>query len=100
MTFYIYSSCSFIFQENAKLLNFGYDDVIIHEGDPPGGIYIIVSGMVRVSLKLALRNHTPFFLRESFEMNLVKTEFSAIALRMTKTQWSFGRFECNRGKVY
>ena len=51
LTFYIYSSCTFIFQENAKLLNFGYDDVIIHEGDPPGGIYIIVSGMVRVSFK-------------------------------------------------
>ena len=33
------------------LLNFGYDDVVMHEGDPPGGIYIIVSGMVRVSKK-------------------------------------------------
>ncbi|XP_071121113.1 sperm-specific sodium:proton exchanger-like isoform X2 [Mytilus edulis] len=32
----------------AKLITYNYEDVIIHEGDPPGGIYIIVSGMVRL----------------------------------------------------
>ncbi|KAL5006670.1 hypothetical protein ScPMuIL_015476 [Solemya velum] len=35
-------------KSKAKLLSFNYEDVIIHEGDPPGGIYIIVSGMVRL----------------------------------------------------
>ena len=40
----------FLLQEKAMLLNFGYDDIVINEGDPSGGIYIIVSGMVRVSI--------------------------------------------------
>ncbi|CAC5362747.1 SLC9A10_11 [Mytilus coruscus] len=35
-------------KEKAKLITYNYEDVIIHEGDPPGGIYIIVSGMVRL----------------------------------------------------
>ncbi|XP_052064398.1 sodium/hydrogen exchanger 10-like isoform X1 [Mytilus californianus] len=35
-------------KEKAKLISYNYEDVIIHEGDPPGGIYIIVSGMVRL----------------------------------------------------
>ena len=38
-------------QNQAKLISYNYEDVIIHEGDPPGGIYIIVSGMVRVSVQ-------------------------------------------------
>ncbi|XP_078333950.1 sperm-specific sodium:proton exchanger-like isoform X2 [Crassostrea virginica] len=35
-------------KNQAKLISYNYEDVIIHEGDPPGGIYIIVSGMVRL----------------------------------------------------
>ncbi|OWF55657.1 sodium/hydrogen exchanger 10-like isoform X2 [Mizuhopecten yessoensis] len=35
-------------KEKAKLLTYNYEDIIITEGDPPGGIYIIVSGMVRL----------------------------------------------------
>ncbi|XP_033751585.1 sodium/hydrogen exchanger 10-like isoform X2 [Pecten maximus] len=35
-------------KEKAKLLTYNYEDIIISEGDPPGGIYIIVSGMVRL----------------------------------------------------
>jgi CRP-like cAMP-binding protein len=37
------------FQEKAKLLSFDFDDIIMREGDPAGGIYVIISGMVRVS---------------------------------------------------
>ncbi|XP_055996016.1 sodium/hydrogen exchanger 10-like isoform X4 [Ostrea edulis] len=36
-------------KSQAKLISYNYDDVIIHEGDPPGGIYILVSGMVRIN---------------------------------------------------
>ncbi|KAH3877178.1 hypothetical protein DPMN_001037, partial [Dreissena polymorpha] len=32
----------------SKLLNFDYNDVVIREGDIAGGIYIIISGMVRL----------------------------------------------------
>ncbi|KAJ8298747.1 hypothetical protein KUTeg_022807 [Tegillarca granosa] len=35
-------------KDKAKLISYNYEDVIIREGDPPGGIYIIVSGMVRL----------------------------------------------------
>ncbi|XP_053385039.1 sodium/hydrogen exchanger 10-like isoform X1 [Mercenaria mercenaria] len=35
-------------KEKAKLLNFDYDDVVMREGDPAGGIYVIISGMVRL----------------------------------------------------
>ncbi|XP_069757312.1 sperm-specific sodium:proton exchanger-like isoform X4 [Narcine bancroftii] len=32
----------------AKLLYFDYGDVVVHQGDPPRGIHLIVSGMVRL----------------------------------------------------
>ncbi|KAL4225679.1 Sodium/hydrogen exchanger 10 [Mactra antiquata] len=35
-------------KDKAKLLNFNYDDVVLREGDPAGGIYILISGMVRL----------------------------------------------------
>ncbi|KAK3608482.1 hypothetical protein CHS0354_010327 [Potamilus streckersoni] len=35
-------------KDKAKLLSYNFDDVIMKQGDPPGGIYIIVSGMVRL----------------------------------------------------
>ncbi|XP_052797553.1 sodium/hydrogen exchanger 10-like isoform X2 [Mya arenaria] len=35
-------------KDKAKLLNFDYEDVVIREGDTCGGIYIIISGMVRL----------------------------------------------------
>lgn len=41
---------SFLLQARAELLHYDYNEVIIQEGDQPNGIYLIVSGMVRVSL--------------------------------------------------
>ncbi|XP_060556352.1 sodium/hydrogen exchanger 10-like isoform X2 [Ruditapes philippinarum] len=35
-------------KEKAKLLSFDFDDIIMREGDPAGGIYVIISGMVRL----------------------------------------------------
>ncbi|KAK6191718.1 hypothetical protein SNE40_003329 [Patella caerulea] len=37
-------------KDRAKLVNFAYDDVIFNEGDSCNGIYIIVSGLVRLTL--------------------------------------------------
>lgn len=44
-------------KEKAKLLTYNYEDIIISEGDPPGGIYIIVSGMVRFEMKISPDRH-------------------------------------------
>lgn len=42
----------FFLQYRAKLLYFDYGDIVVHQGEQPRGIHLIVSGMVRVSLQL------------------------------------------------
>ncbi|KAK6191720.1 hypothetical protein SNE40_003331 [Patella caerulea] len=43
------------FKSRAKLESYNYDEVILKEGDPTQGIYIIVSGLVRLETSF---NHT------------------------------------------
>lgn len=39
----------YFFQQRAQLINFDHDDIILKAGEAPKGIYIIVSGLVKVS---------------------------------------------------
>ena len=38
------------FQDNAELVSMSEGEVLFSEGDPLGGIYIIVSGLVKVGI--------------------------------------------------
>uniref|UniRef100_A0A8D0DNL7 Cyclic nucleotide-binding domain-containing protein n=1 Tax=Salvator merianae TaxID=96440 RepID=A0A8D0DNL7_SALMN len=46
---FLYMIFFFFFQKKAKVLYFDYGDIICQEGDLPRGIYLIVSGVVKVS---------------------------------------------------
>lgn len=38
-----------LFQSNAEIVTFSNGDIVASAGDEPNGIYVIISGMVRIT---------------------------------------------------